>query len=326
MELFKNSISQLENLKNAWASALPSIPATINHNGVIVRRDDIETLIIDVDRLLNLADIQEHPDMAMIAIHLPGINSQCQQIAQILPQFRGNPSAFLPNIINILWGFKSSLLWMLPAGEVAWESWPSRSGEIEETLRSISQVHDEATRKIHDVKLLQAEINGILEFLPRAKELSTELQKTTQEITNSKVSAESNAVSAAAKNTEVSEYVNALRSIVDEQNLLLKYFESKKSEVESTLEGASKVALAASFSKLQGTHNAGKKFWIWSFYFGIACMIVLEAGLSKLIPGIPSLSADTWVVWFLSRLTVASPIIWLTWFSAMQYSREYLIK
>jgi hypothetical protein len=49
-------------------------------------------------------------------------------------------------------------------------------------------------------------------------------------------------------------------------------------------------------------------------------MVALEVGISY-VPGFPLLSSDTWLIWFISRLTTASPVIWFTWFAALQYSR-----
>lgn len=320
MSIFQTCISQFDVFKNAWKTTLPAIPENFAHNGITVNRANIEHLIEDVYRLLNLADNQANPDMAMISIHYQGITSQCTQLTQYAAQLPTNPAGYLPHILNSLWGLKSSIFWVLPKELTTLENWPSRAAEIEGTIQSISETYSKATKQIVDIRTLQTELNTILESLPKGKELSAEIQKVSQEVTNAKTSAEGSAVNAAAKSEEAAAHTETLNKLVEAQNQLISYFEKKKLDVESTLEGASKVALAASFSTLQSSHRTGKDLWRKLFYWGIAIMVSLEV-IVTFLPDFPSLSNDTWLIWFVSRLTIVSPIIWFTWFASLQYSR-----
>lgn len=315
------AISTLESVKTQWEAIRPNVAASLSVNNVTLQPHHIDRWLDEVLRLLNVAEQQENPDMIMLAIHLHGVLTQCQQIKIFVTQFLGNQTQSLLNIVNSLWGLKSSLLWLLPPGTTDWENWPSRSAEIQETLASISQTYSEASQYLEKIKSLQGQIETIRTSIPGAEELVTEIKTVSQEVTNAKTSAEGSAANAAAKKEEAAEYAKTLNDLVTEQNNLLSFFETKKSEVESTLEGASKVALAASFNTLQTSHKTGKDLWGRGFYFGIAAMALIEIA-AALLPGyFPSLTKDGWLVWLISRVVIISPVIWFTWFATLQYSR-----
>ncbi|MFA5824535.1 MAG: hypothetical protein WC825_01025 [Gallionellaceae bacterium] len=223
----ESSILQVESAKSIWESVRQATPSFIM-NGVTIDSRHIDRGIDDVIRFLNIAEQQDNPDMAMVAVHLPGVTSQCQQLASHAIQLRANPSGYLPHIVNSLWGIRSSMLWLLPAGAAVLESWPLRSAEIQETLQSISKTYSEAVKRVEEIRLLQDKFKALEDALPSVKELSFEINKVLQEATSAKASAEGSASNAAAKNEEASRYTKILDELVAAQRALFDHFETRK--------------------------------------------------------------------------------------------------
>lgn len=313
-------IVQVESAKQNWDAVRSAIPSGFPMNGVTIEPRHIDRWFDEVIRLLNIAEQQENPDMAMLAIHLPGITSQSQQLVNHATQMRSNPAGLMPNVINMLWGLRSSILWVLPIG-ATWEGWPAHSAEIQDTFQSMSQTYAEAIKRIEEIKTLKTELNALQGTLPSVKELAADIQKVMQEVTNAKTSAEGSASNAAAKKEEIDEQTKTLVDLVTKQSEQLAYFENKKDVVEKTLAGASAIALGSSFDDQRGAHETGKTFWTKSFYAGLFVMVVVELVAAFYPTYFPSLSNETWMTWLLSRVVIVSPVIWFTWFAALQYSR-----
>lgn len=318
MGIFQTSITQIEQAKTNWDRLLPSILESFPHNGMSVNRQDVEKLFNETIDLLHLIDLQENPDTATTAIHFQGIAAQIQQLQSHLNQLPSNPAGYLPHILNSLWALKSLIFWLTPANRL--NNLSAQPDEIEEKIRAIEIAHSRVSKQIEEIKPFQNEINAIREFLPQAQTLSVETQKVLQEVNNAKISAEGSAVNAAAKNQELSERADELKKLVETQKDSVRYFEEKRAIVESTLEGASKVALATAFHKLEESHQKSKDTWKKAFERGIVLMVLIEG--AALYFGFPDLPKDTWIGWvFLSKLMVTSPAIWFTWFAVLQYSK-----
>lgn len=319
MGIFQTSITQIEQAKANWDKLLPSITESFPHNGMTVNRQDVEKLFNETVDSLLFVDLQENPDTATISIYFQSIATQIQQLQSYLSQLPSNPTAYLPAILNGLWALKNSIFWLTPANGL--NNLSAQPDEIEAKVRAIEIAHGRISKQIEEIKPFQNEINAIQEFLPQAQILSAETQKFLQEVNNAKISAEGSAVSASAKNQELTERAVELKKLVDTQNNSVLYFEEKRAIVESTLEGASKVALANAFNVLQLSHNSSKNTWKWFFMAGIAIMVLIE--IAAFYFDIPVLPKDTWIGWFfLSKLMVTSPAIWFTWFAVLQYSKS----
>lgn len=317
----QSSIAQVDSVKNIWVSLRSNLPGGFVMNGLTIEPRHIDKWFDEIIRLLNSADQQENPDMLLVAIHFPGVTSQCQSLATQAASWPSNPVGYLPSIASSLWGIKASLLWILPLGAAAWETWPSRSAEMEETLGSISKTYQEAVKRIEELNSLKNNFNLIQESLPSVKELTSDVQKVLQEVANSKASAEGSATNAAAKKEEIDEQAKLMAALVKKQNEQLEFFEEKKDVVEKTLAGASAIALGSSFDAQNTVHMDGKKFWTVSFYVGLAVIVAIEMVAAFNPSYFPPLTNEAWLTWLLSRIAIVSPVIWFTWFAALQYSR-----
>lgn len=314
-------IDQIKGVKQTWESVRPSVQGGFPMNGYTIEVQDVDRGFDETIRLYSLADQQENPDKTIIAMHFPGIAGQCQQLVNAANQLRSNPAGFMPQVVSSLWGLRSIIFWILPIGGT-WEGLPSRSGEIKETLKTISNTYAEAIKRIEEIKALKSEFDMLQGSMPSVNALVTDVQKVLQEVTNAKASAEGSASNAAAKKEEIDEQAKVLMSLVAAQNEQLQHFENKKDVIEKTLAGASAIALGLSFDDQNSKHIQGKEFWTRSFYAGLAVMVAIElvAALNPIY--FPSLSNETWMTWLLSRIVIVSPAIWFTWFAALQYSRS----
>lgn len=318
--LLQPYIDQIKSAKQIWENVRHTAPTSIPVNGYSIEPQHISRWFDELIPLFEFAEQQENPDRAMFAIHMPGIVQQCQQLSAHIAGLASNPAAYMPGLLQMLWGLRSAVLWLVPVG-ATWEGWASRSAEIQQTLQSISTTHSLAFKQIGDIQSLQTQFNALQSSLPNVQELADNIQKVLQEVSNAKTSAEGSAVNAAAEKEKIDTQLKALAEAVGTQNIALEALEKKKVVIEQTLAGASAVSLGLSFDTQGKEHTKSKSFWQWSFYGGLGVMVGIQL-LAFFYPTyFPTLSSETWLVWLLSRIAIASPVIWFTWFAALQYSR-----
>lgn len=264
------------------------------------------------------------PDPAMLSVHWAGLQSGVNQIVGHMNTAVANGSTWLSQttsqLLSYLWNLKSSLYWLLP---------------VEDGVVNKNNLKDLAA-KSEGVELASQNARKGVELI---KENVLFAEKTRSEIEGLRESVVSNERTVAATATnllttastaeleakKVEGYVNNLNDAEERQRELFAEFDKYREIVEGTLEGASKVALAASFRSRRIWQTIAQGAWAVAFISGIGLLVwfglnVVPNWSATLVgpTGEFRVTAGGAVAFFL-RFFAAAPVIWLTWFSARQY-------
>lgn len=177
--------------------------------------------------------------------------------------------------------------------------------DIISKAESVQQSHDSATATLKEITATQTKANETLESITEDEAATTKLKEDAAEI-------EKRNASLAKKLEEQAATLTKLQSSTDEQSKLITALLPK---------GAS-AGLASSFGARVGQLEAAK--WMWmGIFIGTVLMLALFAWQIVQIP-----QANTEQIWthVLHRLPLASPLIWLGWFSAIQYGNTLRVQ
>ncbi len=177
--------------------------------------------------------------------------------------------------------------------------------DIAQKSESVKQNHDSAAATLKEITTTQTKANEILEAIKQDEEATGKLKDDAAAIEKRS--------SAVAKTLE--EQGQALKKLQDDSG--------KQSElISNLLPEAAGAGLASSFGarvrRLEWTK------WMWMFFF-IVTVLGLAAFAWQIVK-IPQ--ANTEQIWthVLHRLPLASPLIWLAWFSAIQYGNTLRVQ
>jgi len=182
----------------------------------------------------------------------------------------------------------------------------SKAGEeIIAKAEAIQRSHDSAVATLNDITATQTKASGVLAAIRKDEEATTKLKDDATEIQK--------------RNAELA---SNLEQQSNELGKLHQESEKQSELINSLLPQAASAGLASSFAgrvrQLEWTK------WMW---MGIFIVTVLGLALfAWQIVKIPQ--ANTEQIWshVLHRLPLASPLIWLAWFSAIQYGNTLRVQ
>lgn len=334
-------LNAIHGCRDIWAQVYPQIPTPENLSGIGVGVNDIT---VGIDQLIRLLEILGGSDVDAIAlsIHKPGLESNINGVRGFFTSYASNPAQFHASAAQIcswIWGLKSSLIQLVPIHPEASRLSPDferhMSTRIEEAQGWFGQAealksaiaHIEATSResLKALQLQRTESNSTTEAI---QAILTTVQGQEREAGTAKTNAISSAVTANTEAATVAKLVQELLSSVEVKTTLFNEFEGRREEIAGLLENANKVGLARSFSDKRKQLTWTWRGWAFAFFVGICGLLAI--GLLELLPLLKTGSPDP--VSVLARFSIASPLVWFTWFAARQYgvvlrvSEDYAFK
>ena len=181
----------------------------------------------------------------------------------------------------------------------------SAADEIAAKTEAVQQNHESAAATLKEITATQTKANEILETIKQDEEAASKLKEDAGEI-------EKRNASLAKKLEGDSEILSKLHEETKRQSDLI---------TNLLPEGAS-AALASSFGARVRRLEGAK--WMWMAIFILT--VLLLAGFAWQIVQIPQVNTEQIWTHVLHRLPLASPLIWLAWFSAIQYGNTLRVQ
>ncbi|QOT74839.1 hypothetical protein [Cupriavidus basilensis] len=307
--------------KSVWDEMAPGLGATaLGGSNMNVPTEQItdwfETLIAAV------ASVEKYQkDQVLMSLLWPPITNSTQQIESYMSTAKSNGISWLsqttPTIVSHLWGLRSQLQWLIPTEQDGFPPSPAigetlaKRHEIEEVSKLILGQQKKIQKIASDAEKITKEILDRSELISSAERTSATAQ------TNALASA----AAAEAEKLKVDQYVASLSTASIAQEKLFKQFDDKRSDIEGTLEGASKIALAKSFKDRRESLDRTQILWAALFLIGITFLVLSGAFIwhDTKTNSVEFSSEKTALIVGLSKYLLLAPFIWLTWFSAKQY-------
>lgn len=302
-----------------WNGISSKLSPSINVSGIA-----IETVSIgdSMNRVADMVEQSESDNSNLLAkaVHWQSITSQISNLQNYVQHIVNNGGAQnvyqnqAQNIVNTIWSLRSTVIWLLPYSE---SSGPAqRNLRLTELVASAEKVLDlrqragDAEREFRDTV---AELNKNEE---RVKELVASIQGFERTASNARSNAEAseaatkeNAEALASLLTQETQRSDTLAELLDE-------FQKKKTVVDETLEGASKIALANSFHLRRESLSRERWGWVAGFIAGILVLVVIGVFLVPAVIGNVSLPGPQKYLEIIPHVLLLGPVVWLTWFCA----------
>ena len=312
-------VSELTALKKQWDALAPRLPEQINVTQPpnSISKEALSQALADTVVLVAATNQRDDIDAVMLTVHQQGLQNSATALKQALRNAQQNPvpQNFM-QIISGIWSIRSSLVWILPPRLDKWiidnvkdEALAAQIVGLKDAIQVVYKATDETTAKATAVSKATEEIQKAVEQIKgREREAGT-----------AKTNAEANAAATATSKQAVETTLKTLADGLNTYNQLSENIGKLRQEVEATLEGASKVGLARSFTRRRKFLFATQIVWAFAFAFGILGLIVVPTVIyEKYISGLVKINDA--IMWGLAlRGALEAPIIWFTWFAVRQY-------
>ncbi|MDE2462602.1 MAG: hypothetical protein KGO02_02630 [Alphaproteobacteria bacterium] len=333
-----NSTPEADRLRavvGMWEGVQDRLQPSVNVSGGAIETASIGE---SMDRVADMVELSETSkiDQVLKSVHWPNITSQIGNLQNYIQQIvnqGASHQAFqnqAQNIVNTIWSLRSTLVWLFPYSPT--ERSDTQNPRLAEIIASAEKVLDLRRQSGIAEHALQNTLNEVTQNSERAKALTTEIEGFQRTAENARSNAEANS-------TATKQAADALEMLLTKQTersdvltKLLEEFEGKRREVDETLEGASKVALAKSFYDHRIALNRERWGWVCGFGVGIAVLALVGAFV------IPAALADTThqgpskYLEAITHCLLLAPIVWATWFAArkagqtMRLAEDYAFK
>jgi hypothetical protein len=338
----------LREAKVKWDDLFPSLPETVPVQGNVqvpksVLSDWFRITIASVERVE-----RGTPDPILKAIYWQGVVNAVPQVIGHMNAAAANGANWLqqttPQLQSFLWSIRSSLTWLIPLPDdfMAGDRAPriaELAAQADEVIAIASRVSDserQLNKRLSEAESVRAELSSVAEKINGYERAAI----------TANTNAAASATTAEAEKQKVDAHVAELESAVVVQRDLFKHFEDQRAEVEATLQGASRVALAKSFEDRRKALAKFQYFWAILFFIGICLLTGIGIYLGNSVleeakaattavaaaPGAASTSAALAVanvkasqsnlLFSLLRFLILAPVVWLTWFAARQYAHS----
>lgn len=309
-------VSKVEQAEAAWdarAASLPEqlqIPQPPNSLSKSAMSAALSRLVGLVKTLSGRHDI----DPILFAVHVAGLRNNLDALASSMANLPGGPG-HVWNVVNNIWGARSALVWLTPP-DIEGEFLGLVKNEIASGEFTSVQKSLDGTREA--TKAAKAALADITTSLESAKTLTEQIKGSEREASTAKTNSQASAANAAAEQQKIGETLQSLDAGLKQYRGLAERIEQLKDDADRTLEAASKVGLARSFSDRYDNLARARFLWLALFMSGIGALVSIPSWLygyvSVLIP------KETPLIWELGvRAMLEAPIIWFTWWAVKQY-------
>ena len=264
----------------------------------------------------------ERNDIDPIAksVYWSGITSQIGNLQNYVQQIVNNGGAQnvyqnqAQNIVNTVWSLRSTVFWLLP--DLAANDPDKNNLRITELVASAEKVLDLRRQAGDAARELREKIAELNKDEEDVKKLVASIEGSERTASN----ARSNAEASEAATKENAEALGKLLAQDTKRSEklteLLEEFQRKRTVVDETLEGASKIALANSFHLRRQSLNRERWGWVVGFVVGIVLLVVIGAFLVPRVLGDIKLTGQQKYFEIIEHVLLLGPVVWLTWFSA----------
>ncbi|WP_446902785.1 hypothetical protein [Burkholderia sp. YIM B11467] len=340
---------RLRNAKEKWETYIPNLPENVPGQGNLqIPKGTITSwfsiVIAGVERTEQI-DV----DPGLKSIYWQGIENAVNSIDNHLNTAAQSGPTWLQQTTNtlqsFLWSIRSTLPWLLPLPpDIDFGNRLPRITELEGQAREIIAVSARASEAESKLAALLSNAESMQAELSVLAEKVVGYERAAQ---TSNTTAAASATASEAEKQRVDAHVQELDEAVTKQHELFEYFEKKRAEVDATLQGASRVALAKSFEDRRKELTKIQYFWAGFFFIGICTLtgvgIYLGIGVlqeakaaTAAVAAAPAAASTTSVaaaaasvkasqsnlLFSLLRFLILAPVVWFTWFAARQYGHS----
>jgi len=314
---------QLEQLSIELSSA-QNLPSLIPYQTISV---PIVEVIESFNALVKeVATIEKQDiDPILLGVHLPGIVSTTAQLVTYGRAFIASPvSPNTDNFFSYVWSLRSSLFWLSPqslnSDFTKWLLSASGKKSNDEINRLAKSLENSFNESVNAQKKIE-------KFVSESTKLFNQIHSNAQEVSNAKTNAAANAVESQTSKASVESVLSELLAANGKTKTLLLKIESIQKKADKALASSSQVGLANSFRDRKDLLEGAQVWWGISFFSGLLLLLSLSIVSVINVPvfHLPSIFTvtgdfDHWA--FISRILIAGPLIWFTWFSARQFGRN----
>lgn len=279
------------------------------------KREEIEKSSVSAKELLGTIDNAKTTSANLVSeikTNLEKVQSSILQMdegakkyAEIQGKIQGQQSA-IDTLVDTANGLKNDV-------EQAKLTAVKRLGEVENQLGQVAEKINQMQEAFTEFQGLQAKITdpqtGLEAILNQARELQSSSSKLVSEISSYR--------------DQSKKFLNEIEGARDVANTLVKSIEEnlktadeKKSQVAKVTELITNTGFANSFQQRQKKLEFNSRVWLGVLGIGIAALVALLVVFFYGITNVPEIS----VIFY--RLTLTSPLVFLIFFAAAQYSKE----
>jgi hypothetical protein len=302
-----------------WKDLQAKLPPSVNVSGGTV---DTISIGDSIERVADMVEKSEtsNADPIAKAVHWPNISSQIGNLQNYVQQIVNNAGAQhvvqnqAQNIINTIWSLRSTVFWLLPNAPVNGSG--KQDLHLTELVASAEKVLDLRRQAGIAAREVQEKISVLNKNEGDVKKLVASIEGYERTASN----ARSNAEASEAATKENAEALGRLLAEDTERSdsltTLLEEFQSKRTIVDETLEGASKIALANSFHLRRRALNQERWGWVAGFVIGIILLVVIGVFLVPKVVSEANIPSSQKYYEIVGHVLLLGPVVWLTWFSA----------
>lgn len=305
--------TQWDTLSASLADAVPiqQAPGSIPKQAIT---DSLADIVEKLERINERSDI----DGVLVAVHQQGLVNTVNALVQSISTVQQNRSPqYFQQIIGHLWGMESILIWFLPQDTA--ENMARRIGD-KNFIAQIRRVEKAASDLKTKADMINAAATKTTEASSQIEKLLEIIRGAERESGNAKTNSQANAAAIAADKEKIAETLKELSDGLTTQKKLSQEIDDLKQRADETLEGASKVGLARSFADRRKQLTRRQFICAIGFILGIVGLIFIpQVAIQLVVPKFLISEAPQYVA-LTGHVIIAAPLIWFTWFCAIQYS------
>ncbi|WP_124451997.1 hypothetical protein [Burkholderia sp. Bp8992] len=339
---------RLRKAKEKWDTLFPNISETVQgQSNIQIPKETItlwfSSVIASMDRVE-----QTNPDPGLKSIFWQTIESSVASTENHLNAAMQNGAPWIQQtsntLLSYLWSIRSSVAWLLPTPiDIDASTQIPRFAELEAQAAGVLATFSRTSEAERKMGLILSNSETVNTEIAALSEKIISYERASQ---TSSINAAASATASEAEKLKVDSYVQDLSVATIKQQELFDYFENKRAEVDATLQGASRVALAKSFEDRRKELTKIQYFWAILFFVGICTLtgVGVYLGISVLqeakaataavaaAPAAASTSAaaatasvkasQSNLLFSLLRFLILAPVVWFTWFAARQYGHS----
>ena len=304
------TVSQLENAVSKWARQESNLPPTLSANaGIQIPKESIGEALSGLSSHLKAINARVDVDPIIIGLHQSTIQTSVQRLEQYLDKITPG-SAQIQGLVDCLGSIRSALIWFPPTAKQVIEPLANDLSIVETILRLL----DSGKEIIANEKKISETVQNLSTETKQIQKIHEQIKGYERESSTAKTNAQASASTAAADQIKIAENFKKLSEFEKKLTELVSKIEALQNQAEVALQGACQVGLARSFAKNHKQSVITQLVWGCIFGIGILSLSILEYETLSML-------SHSNYLGILIHAAAGLPVVWLTWFSALQYGR-----
>ena len=312
-------VKKIEAAIKSWETLVPRLQEqlTIPQPPGNLPKESLTKSLVELGSLLEFVNNRDDVDPVLYAIHNPIVQQSVTQVVRAIATLNSNQGPQqVWQLVSAIWSVRTSLVWILPPGLERWMGDIVKDSALAAELAALKTAIGDINKASTNAKTITSDMAKLTE---QAKQIVEQLKGSEREASTAKTNSQASAAAAAADQKKLVESLKSLTDGLQTYQELSQNIGKLQTQVESTLEGASKVGLARSFTKRRQELFVTRTLWAMLFAVGIFAMVVTPTWLFDkfFIGSLPPSIPYGWIL--VIRLTLEAPVIWFTWWAVRQY-------